>query len=153
MVSHYRPHHKYKTKEVNLIKMYTKAKKIALASAGLGLILFLPASAFAAVNTGANIVPNSISPINNIVKVIQNAIKFILLVAFILAFIFLIIGGIRWITAGGDEKAVSGARGMITAALIGLVIVLVSYALIILVETFFGVKIISGNISIPQVTD
>lgn len=133
--------------------MYTKAKKIAASTLALGLALFLPSSAFAAVPTGANIVPNDIVNINNITKVIQNAVKFILLVAFVLAFIFLLIGGIRWITAGGDEKAVSGARGMITAALIGLVIVLVSYALIVLVEQFFGVRIISGPISIPQVTD
>lgn len=133
--------------------MYTKAKKIATSALGLGLALFLPSSALAAVSTNRNIVPNDISGINNIVQVIQNAIRFILLIAFVLAFIFLLIGGIRWITAGGDEKAVSGARGMITAALIGLVIVLVSYALIVLVETFFGVKIISGNIQIPQVQD
>lgn len=133
--------------------MYTKAKNIAASAAGLGLALFLPSSVLAVVDTGRNVVPNDIAPINNIVAVIQNAIRFILLIAFVLAFVFLLIGGIRWITAGGDEKAVSGARGMITAALIGLVIVLVSYALIILVETFFGVKIISGSIKIPQVTD
>lgn len=133
--------------------MYTKAKNIAVSALGLGLALFLPSSALAEVDTMSNIVPNDISGIDNIVKVIQNAVRFILLIAFVLAFIFLLIGGIRWITAGGDEKAVSGARGMITAALIGLVIVLVSYALIILVETFFGVKIISGTIKIPQVTD
>ncbi len=101
--------------------------------------------------TGESLVPNSIIGIDNIVTVIRNVIRFILLIAFVLAFIFLIIGGIRWITAGGDEKGVERARGMITAALIGLVIVLVSYALIVLVQTFFGVNIISGNVTIPTV--
>jgi hypothetical protein len=133
--------------------MYTKAKKITASALGLGLALFLPSSVLAAVPTGRNLVPSDISGINNITGVVQNSIKFILLIAFVLSFLFLVIGGIRWMTGGGDEKAVSGARGMITAAIIGLVIVLVSYALIVLAETFFGVKIISGNISIPQVTD
>lgn len=131
--------------------MIKKAKKLAISSALPLAALALPASALA-----QNLVPNDIGGINNIVSVIRNAIRFVLLVAFILAFVFLIIGGIRWITAGGDEKAVSGARGMITAALIGLVIVLVSYALIVLVERFFGVTIISGDVnldSLPKYED
>ena len=65
----------------------------------------------------------------------------------------LIIGGIRWILAGGDEKAVASARGTITAALIGLVIVLVAFALIRLVEIFFSVNIITGGVTIPVVNN
>ena len=65
----------------------------------------------------------------------------------------LLIGGIRWILAGGDEKAVSSARSTITAALIGLVIVLLSFAIIKLVEAFFGVTIISGTITIPSIQE
>jgi len=102
---------------------------------------------------GTDLVPNTIRPINNIVNVLRGVIQFILVVAFVLAFIFLIIGGIRWIVAGGDEKGVAGARGMITAALIGLVIVLVAYAIIRLVEIFFGVNIITGGVSIPTVNN
>ena len=126
--------------------MFEKAKKIAIMGALPLAALALPSAALA-----QNLVPNSIGGINNIISVIRNAIRFVLLVAFVLAFIFLIIGGIRWITAGGDEKAVAGARGMITAALIGLVVVLVSYALIVLVERFFGVTIISGDVTLNTI--
>ncbi len=129
--------------------MLNKVKKIAVSSALPITALSLPFSAMAA----GTLVPTQISGINDITQVIRNAIRFILLIAFVLAFIFLLIGGIRWITAGGDEKAVSSARGMITAALIGLVVVLVSYALIVLVENFFGVSIISGAFTLPRVTD
>lgn len=126
--------------------MFEKAKKVAISSAVPLALLALPASALA-----QGLVPSQITPINNIISVVRNAIRFVLLVAFVLAFVFLIIGGIRWITAGGDEKAVSGARGMITAALIGLVVVLVSYALIVLVETFFNVTIISGDVNLGNI--
>src|SRR3989344_3294092 len=96
------------------------------------------------------IVPmESIGKVNNILTVIQAIIRFILIVAFIAAFIMLLIGGIRWITAGGDEKGVASARNMITAALIGLVVVLVAYAIIRLVEIFFGFDIITGGVNIP----
>lgn len=107
----------------------------------------LPASAAAQ----TQIIPETIRPINNIVNVVSGAIQFILVVAFVLAFVFLILGGVRWIVAGGDEKAVAGARGMITAALIGLVIVLVAFAIIRLVEIFFQVQIISGGVTIPTI--
>jgi len=106
----------------------------------LAIFLAMPLIAFA-----QGLVPTDLRQTGDIVAVIRAIIRFILLAAFILAFIFLLIGGIRWITAGGDEKGVAGARGMITSALIGLVIVLVAYAIIRLVEVFFGVTIISGT--------
>ena len=129
-----------------MLRRTKKLVSIALAQA-TGLIL--PSAVLAQNN---DIVPNTIKPINDIVGIIRAVIQFILVVAFVLAFIMLLIGGIRWITAGGDEKGVAGARNMITAALIGLVIVLVAYAIILLVETFFNVKIISGGVSIPNIT-
>src|SRR3990170_3029917 len=128
-----------------MLRRTKKLVSIALAQA-TGLIL--PSAVLAVDN---DIVPNTIKPINDIVGIIRAVIQFILVVAFVLAFVMLLIGGIRWITAGGDEKGVAGARNMITAALIGLVIVLVAYAIILLVETFFGVKIISTGVSIPCV--
>jgi len=78
-------------------------------------------------------------------------IRLIIIVAFVIAFIFLLIGGIRWITAGGETKAVEGARNMVTGALVGLIIVLSAFVIIRLVETFFGVSVISGPITLPTV--
>jgi|SRR5579872_6210949 len=130
--------------------MLEKAKKL-IAPAITGIIaMSIPTGVFAA--TANSIVPTSLNSVSNIdvVQIIRAIIQFILIVAFVLAFIFLLIGGIRWITAGGDEKGVEKARGMITAALIGLVVVLIAFALIKLVETFFGVSIID-NICIPNV--
>lgn len=133
--------------------MHKIAKKLPLAAAAATTVMAIAHSVVLAdgVDVG-NLVPNSISSIDNIITIVRNVIRFIILIAFVLAFLFLIIGGIRWITAGGDEKGVERARGMITAALIGLVIILVSYALILLVQTFFGVNIISGNIILPTAT-
>src|SRR3989344_2910407 len=131
--------------------MLKKARKLIIPAALYTAALLSPTGILALVPSG-ELVPKDIRPINNIVSVIRTIIQFILVVAFVLAFVMLLIGGIRWITAGGDEKAVGSARNMITAALIGLVIVLVAYALIKLVETFFGINIISGGVNIPQIT-
>jgi len=119
-------------------------------------IFLLPALVVLAVplviGAQGELVPETLSQTGDIVSVIRAIIRFIIVVAFILAFVFLLIGGIRWITAGGDEKGVAAARGMITSALIGLVIVLVSFAIIRLVEVFFDVTIISGDVTVPGIT-
>lgn len=128
-----------------------KKVKTALVTATIQIAsLAAPAVAFA---QKESIIPPELDTVakNDIVDIVRAIIQFILVVAFVLAFIMLLIGGIRWITAGGDEKAVASARNMITAALIGLVIVLVAFALIKLVETFFGVSIISGGVEIPTI--
>jgi len=78
-------------------------------------------------------------------------IRIIIIAAFIIAFVFLLIGGIKWIVAGGETKAVEGARNMVTGALVGLIIVLAAFAIIKLIETFFAVSIISGTITLPTV--
>lgn len=129
-------------------KMLKNAQKIIPAAITIAA-LAVPAVAFA---QGNNIVPSNIAGINNIIAVVRAIIRFILVVAFVIAFVMLLIGGVRWIMAGGDEKAVSSARGTITAALIGLVIILVAYAIIRLVEIFFNVPIISEGVTIPVVT-
>ena len=133
--------------------MLKKTKKL-LASGTIGIIsMFAPSAAFAA-TTSNSIIPNQLNSVGSlgITDIVRAVIQFILVVAFVLAFIFLIIGSIRWITAGGDEKGVEKARGMITAALIGLVVVLIAFALVKLVESFFGVNIISGGVCVPTVT-
>jgi len=82
--------------------------------------------------------------------IISTAIKFILIVAALIAFIFLVIGGIRWIVSGGDKEATTKAQSTITAALIGLVIVFAAWAIIRLLETFFAIEILSG-LKIPEI--
>ena len=82
--------------------------------------------------------------------IIQAALKVILVVAALVSFVYLVIGGIRWITSGGDKEGTAKAQSTITAALIGLIIVFAAWAIIRLLETFFNVRVFSLNI--PGVT-
>ena len=68
--------------------------------------------------------------------VIGNLIQFIFVIAVILALGFLVFGGIKWITSGGDKGNVEAARGTIIAAIIGLIIVFLAYVILNLVLTF-----------------
>lgn len=86
-------------------------------------------------------------------RLISSAIQLLLIGAGLIAFLYLLLGGIQWITSGGDKAGVDAARQKILAAIIGLVIVFAAWAIIRLLEAFLGVTIISGSISIPTPFD
>ncbi len=79
-----------------------------------------------------------------VADLIRNGISLLLVSSFVIALIFTIIAGLRFITSGSDEKAVSSAWSQIYWGLIGMVIIFSSFAIIKLVETFFHVDIISN---------
>lgn len=77
-------------------------------------------------------------------QVIGAAIVLILIIAAIVFFFMLVIGGVRWISSGGDKTATEAARNQITAALVGLVIVFAAWAILQLIQVFFGIDILGG---------
>lgn len=83
-------------------------------------------------------------------KLISAVIGLVLIIAALVFFFMLVVGGLQWMLSGGDKTATEAARGRITAALIGLVIVFAAWAIVKLVEQFLGIVIISGPISIPK---
>lgn len=82
-------------------------------------------------------------------NIVSGLIRGALVVAAIVFFFILVIGGIKWIASGGDKAATEGARNQITAALVGLVIVFAAWAIVALINTFFGVNIFS--LTLPTV--
>ncbi len=82
-------------------------------------------------------------------SIISALIRFTVVVAAIVFFFILVIGGIRWIASGGDKAQTEAARSQITSALVGLVIVFAAWAIVALINTFFGIDIFS--LSIPTV--
>ncbi len=88
--------------------------------------------------------------ITNIGTLIQGAIQGALLVSALLVFMFLIWGGIQWITSGGDKGKTQEARDRITAALVGLAVVASAWAIMLIIQYFFGIDILGGNITPPK---
>ena len=68
------------------------------------------------------------------------------LVGVLIFFFIMITGAIQWITSGGDKAAVEGARGKITNAIVGVVILLSLFALLKIIEDFFGINILALDI-------
>lgn len=64
---------------------------------------------------------------NGVFKRITNTILYIV---GIIAVIMLIIGGIRYVTSGGDAKKVTDAKNTVLYAIIGLIISVLAYAIV-----------------------
>lgn len=57
-------------------------------------------------------------------------------------FFIMILGAIEWISSGGDKARLEGARGKITNALTGFIILLVIFAIAKVIENFFKINIL-----------
>jgi hypothetical protein len=68
---------------------------------------------------------------------IGQLIQLIFVIAVVVALLWLIYGGFRWLVSGGDKTQVSAAREHIVAAIIGLVIIFLSYFILNLILGFF----------------
>jgi len=53
----------------------------------------------------------------------------------IIAVVVILIGGFKWMTAGGNEDKVGAAKKMLISGLIGLIIVVLAYAIAVFVLT------------------
>jgi len=78
---------------------------------------------------------------------LPNLITLFFIIAAIAALFVLLVGGIKWITSAGDKAATESARGTITAGILGLVFVFSVYAVIRLIEFFFGIDLITIDIT------
>ena len=84
-------------------------------------------------------------------KFIPNLIGLAFIVGVLIFFFVLLMAAIQWITSGGDKGSVETARGKLTSAIVGLIILLSIFALIKLIEVFFGIDILKINIGILKI--
>ncbi len=66
-------------------------------------------------------------------KVLNNVVNFLSIAIGIAAVLMIVIGGLRFITSGGDANKVTGAKNTIVYALIGLVIVVLAKTIVFFV--------------------
>jgi hypothetical protein len=87
----------------------------------------------------------------NAANALPAIITFILTIAIIIALIYLIWGGIKWITSGGDKANVETARNQIIAAIIGLIVAFLAWFIIgIVLQLFFG-RDAGGGFTLPTI--
>ncbi len=70
-------------------------------------------------------------------KIVSNFIKWSLGVAGSVALVALIVGGVMYMTSAGEEQKATQAKKLILWTIIGLVVILLSYAILSLINEIF----------------
>ncbi len=90
---------------------------------------------------------NTLYRITNIGTLITRILQIGLSIVGFLIFIYIIWGGIEWLTAGGDKSKTESARTKITQGIVGMVIFASVFALYNILVRFLG---IGNHIQIGQ---
>ncbi len=107
---------------------HTPMKKLLAFVASLG-ILALPTVVSAAVtieNVGGSLGLGNA----DLKQTIVNIISYVLGLLGLIAVVMILYGGFTWMTAGGNEDKIDTAKQIISAAAVGLVIILISWAIV-----------------------
>ncbi len=126
------------------------AKKVATLVTTLSAFATAVQPAFAQVTINPPVTPSL--AITDISKIFSGVANMAIVIAAILVFFFLIWGGIEWLTSGGDKVKTENAQKRITAAVLGLGIVVAAWAIMKVIDAFFGIGLFSGSgITIPTI--
>ena len=101
-------------------------------------LLALPTIAMAQVTIDSTLGPSLGLGTADLEATVINIIQWVLGFLGLIAVIMILIGGFQWMTAGGNEDKVASAKKIISAAVIGLIIILLAWAIVIFVVTQTG---------------
>lgn len=114
------------------MKKITNKSRLMLAAALAAVVAVItPVKAFAAED--AQNLLNQITPSwapTSLTGAIQVILSSVLAIVLLIALVMLIIGGIRYTTSSGNADAVKGAKNQILYAIIGVVVVVLSFAVV-----------------------
>lgn len=75
-------------------------------------------------------------------KFASNLVGLLTTVGGLMFMLYFILGGLSWITAGGDKAKVDDAKAKMTNAAIGLIIIVAAYAISYIVGQVLGINIL-----------
>ena len=118
-------------KQISKAKVLTVVMCLAMAFTAVSPVsLPVYADAKDEVKKGADMTNSGGSAKQDLPDIITTIINVMLFIAGALAVIMIIYGGIRYITAHGDEKQVKVAKDTIVYSVVGLIIAILAYALV-----------------------
>lgn len=79
-------------------------------------------------------------------ELLPNFVGLMFVVGTVFFIFMMLVGAVQWIMSGGDKAAIEGARGRITSALVGIILLFSTFALVKIIETFFGIDILTIDI-------
>ena len=90
---------------------------------------------------------DKVATLQDLEGLFSSVVNIVLGISGVTFFILLLSSGFKFITSGGDPKALEGAKKTLTFAIGGLILIIASYLVLLLIEEITGV-----NVTIFKVT-
>jgi len=84
---------------------------------------------------------DGVATIGSLASVFSNILQAVVAISGILLFIMLVIGGFNFLFSSGDQKKLEKAKGTVTNAIIGLIVLVCAYLILLVIKTFTGVDV------------
>ncbi|OGE77766.1 MAG: hypothetical protein A2751_01785 [Candidatus Doudnabacteria bacterium RIFCSPHIGHO2_01_FULL_46_14] len=111
-------------KKLNLVKIVNVLAIIAV------FVMIVSPLAVSAQFTDPDPTGKGVASDTDLTTLLVRIINILLSIAGLVAVIFLIVGGFRYITAGGNEEAAEAGKKAIVNAIIGIVIIILSFVIV-----------------------
>lgn len=94
---------------------------------------------------------NSTNGASGLAKVVSGIIGIITIAASIWFMFQLLVGGLNWLSSGGEKQKLTEARDRITNAFIGLIVVVAAWGIIALTGQFLGFELLNPEILLDKI--
>lgn len=111
-----------------------KQSLIRFGALALGALAASPVYAQINTGVGSNLAVGNTNPEDIVISLIN----WVLGILALIAVIFILMGGFRWMTAGGNEESVETAKKILISAIIGLVIIMAAWGIALYAVTVLG---------------
>jgi len=91
-----------------------------------------------------------VASIQCLVPLFANVVKVVVSLGAVALFIMLLVGGFNFLFSAGDQKKLETAKGTVTQAVVGLVIMSVAYLILKTIEVFTGVNVTTFSLPVNQ---
>lgn len=103
----------------------------------------------AAIQWGSCLYKNEVPTLKCLEPLFQNVLQAIVAFVGVGLFIMLIMGGFFFLFSAGDPKKMERARGTLSTAAIGVVLIISTYLIFRIIESFTGLKLTEFKVDVP----
>jgi hypothetical protein len=95
-----------------------------------------------------NVVDSDVATFGSLEDLFSNAVRAAVLLLGVALLVMFVVAGFSFLFSGGDPKKLEKAKGTLTNAIIGLVIIVSAYIILNLIHAFTGVDVTTFRVSL-----
>lgn len=91
---------------------------------------------------------DGVATIQCLVPLFESLVKAVISLGGVALFLMLLVGGFNFLFSGGDPKKLEQARGTVTQAIVGIIIMSLAYLILLTIQRFTGVNVTEFSVPI-----